>query len=75
MISVIIPLYNKAHTIINTLNTVLKQTYQDFEVIIVNDGSTDNGVEIIQQHFNDKRLRIVNQKKCRSECSKKQRSK
>lgn len=62
MISVIIPLYNKAHTIVNTLNTVLNQTYHDFEVVIVNDGSTDNGVEVIKQNFNDLRIRIINQK-------------
>lgn len=62
MISVVIPLYNKAHTIVNTLNTVVNQTYKDFEVIIVNDGSTDNGVEVIQKHFADNRIRIINQK-------------
>lgn len=62
MISVIIPLYNKAHTIVNTLNTVFHQTYQDFEVVIVNDGSTDNGVEVIRQNFNDSRIRIINQR-------------
>lgn len=62
MISVVIPLYNKAHTIVNTLNTVINQTYKDFEVIIVNDGSTDNGVEIIKQYFTDTRIRIINQK-------------
>lgn len=61
MISVIIPLYNKAHTIVNTLNTVLNQTYQNFEIIIVNDGSTDNGIEVIKQNFNDSRIRIINQ--------------
>lgn len=62
MISVVIPLYNKAHTIVNTLNTVLNQIYRDFEVVIVNDGSTDNGVEVIKQNFNDSRIRIINQK-------------
>lgn len=62
MISVVIPLYNKAHTIVNTLNTVLNQTYQNFEVVIINDGSTDNGVEIIKQNFNDSRIKIINQK-------------
>lgn len=61
MISVVIPLYNKAHTIVNTLNTVVNQTYKDFEIVIVNDGSTDNGVEVIQQNFTDKRIRIINQ--------------
>ena len=62
MISVVIPLYNKAHTIVNTLSTVLNQVYTDFEVVIVNDGSTDNGVNIIIQHFSDPRIRIINQK-------------
>lgn len=62
MISVIIPLYNKEYTIVDTINTVLAQSYQDFEVIIVNDGSTDNGVEKIQQNFNDKRIKIIHQK-------------
>lgn len=62
MISVVIPLYNKAHTIVNTLNTVFAQTYQDFEVIIVNDGSTDNGVEVIQRNFDDPRIKIIQQK-------------
>lgn len=61
MISVVIPLYNKAHTIVDTLNSVFSQTYQDFEIIIVDDGSTDNGVEVINEHFKDKRLRIIKQ--------------
>ena len=61
MISVVIPLYNKAHTIVNTLQTVLNQTFKDFEVIIINDGSTDNGVEVINKHFNDSRIKIINQ--------------
>ena len=61
MISIVIPLYNKAHTIVHTLNAVFKQEYQDFEVIIVDDGSTDNGVGIIQQHFHDNRIRIFHQ--------------
>lgn len=61
MISVVIPLYNKAHTIVDTLHTVMLQTFSDFEVIIVNDGSTDNGVEVVTQNFKDSRLRIINQ--------------
>lgn len=61
MISVVIPLYNKEHVIVQTLKSVLSQTYTKFEVIIVNDGSTDNGVDIIKNFTNDSRLRIINQ--------------
>ena len=61
MFSVIIPLYNKSHTIVRTLSTVLDQTYKEFEIIIVNDGSTDNGVQIIKDYTTDKRIRIIEQ--------------
>lgn len=44
MISVVIPLYNKEKQIAGTLQTVLDQTCQDFEIVIVNDGSTDGSV-------------------------------
>lgn len=62
MFSIVIPLYNKAHTIQRTLTSVLQQTFKDYEVIIVNDGSTDNGVEIIQNFTSDARIKIFNQR-------------
>ncbi len=58
--SVVIPVYNKANYIAKTLESVSKQSFQDFEVIIVNDGSTDQSLEIIQQ-IEDKRFKIYNQ--------------
>ncbi|WP_289037006.1 glycosyltransferase family 2 protein [uncultured Zobellia sp.] len=61
MFSVVIPLYNKAHTIVNTLQSVLSQSYSEFEVVIVNDGSTDNGVEVIQNLTKDPRIKIIDQ--------------
>jgi glycosyltransferase involved in cell wall biosynthesis len=61
MFSVIIPLYNKEHTIEGTLCTVLNQTYKEFEIVIVNDGSTDNGVQIIKDYTTDSRIRIIEQ--------------
>lgn len=62
MISVVIPLYNKECTIIGTLETVLAQKFTDFEVVIVDDGSTDNGVAVINKHFyGESRIRIVRQ--------------
>ncbi|QWF70713.1 glycosyltransferase family 2 protein [Methylomonas paludis] len=62
MFSVVIPLYNKAHIIIRTLTAVLTQTFSEFEVVIVNDGSTDNSLEIISKIASgDARIRIINQ--------------
>lgn len=61
MISVVISLYNKAHTIERTLASVLNQKFKDFEVLIVNDGSTDNGVEVITNFTQDSRVKIINQ--------------
>lgn len=60
MISVVIPLYNKEQSIASTLQTVLKQTYQDFEIVIVNDGSTDHSVEEIAKVTNP-RIRLIHQ--------------
>lgn len=57
MFSVIIPLYNKEATIRTTLCSVFSQTFKDFEVIVVNDGSTDNSLQIAHS-FADDRLRI-----------------
>lgn len=53
MISVIIPLYNKEQSIKNTLNSVLVQNYDDLEVIIVDDGSTDNSASIVKQYISE----------------------
>lgn len=62
MITVVIPLYNKAHMIMRTLASVLTQTYKDFEVLIVNDGSTDDSVHVINSFTSDPRVKIVEQK-------------
>jgi len=58
--SVVIPLYNKALHIERALKSVFKQTCQDFEIIVVNDGSTDNGREIVED-IHDSRIRLINQ--------------
>ena len=60
MISVVIPLYNKEQFIRHTLEAVLGQTFQDFEIVIVDDGSTDNSVGEAQK-VSDPRIRIVSQ--------------
>lgn len=58
MISVVIPLYNKEKSIRGTLLSVCTQTYTDFEVIVVDDGSTDKG-GIIAASFPDKRISVI----------------
>lgn len=61
MFSVVIPLYNKELSVKNTIQSVLNQTFQDFEIVIVNDGSTDRSVEVVEG-FNDPRIRLIHQK-------------
>ncbi len=59
--SVIIPLYNKEKFMENTLQSVLKQTFSDFEIVIINDGSTDLSEQKVYQ-FQDSRIRYYTQK-------------
>lgn len=47
--SIVIPLYNKQNSIVATLQSVLAQTYKDYEVVIVDDGSTDNSAQVVQE--------------------------
>mgnify|MGYP001821840789 CR=1 FL=1 len=58
--SVVISIYNKETYILNTLQSVVDQTYENFEIIAVNDGSTDRSLEILKQ-FEDSRIIIINQ--------------
>jgi len=59
-ISVVIPLYNKEASIGRAVKSVLSQTYTNFHVIIINDGSTDNSREVVEK-FNDSRIYIHDQ--------------
>lgn len=61
VISVIIPCYNASRYIGATIESILVQSYSDFEVIIVDDGSTDDSASIINS-FSDQRLRYIYQK-------------
>ena len=63
-VSVIIPTYNRAHLISRAIKSVLNQTYQDFEVIVVDDGSTDNTEEVIKEfQKKDERIKYVRHEK------------
>lgn len=61
LVSVIIPSYNVQEYIKNAISSVLSQTFQDFEILIVNDGSTDNTLGVIKKNFFDSRIKVISQ--------------
>jgi glycosyltransferase involved in cell wall biosynthesis len=61
LFSVVIPLYNKEPHIGRALDSVLAQTYSDFENIVIDDGSTDKGPEIVKYYANEK-ITLIQQK-------------
>lgn len=62
-ISVIIPVFNAAKYISETLESVLNQTFKDFEIVCIDDGSTDNSLEIIEKYkLKDSRIKVISQK-------------
>jgi glycosyltransferase involved in cell wall biosynthesis len=58
--SIIIPLYNKASFVTTAIESVLSQSYQDFEIIVVDDGSTDDGASIVKA-IPDHRIQLIQQ--------------
>jgi len=65
--SIIIPLYNKADYIGKAIRSILNQTYQEFEIIVVNDGSTDDSLKNLQStiydlQFSEEKIKIIDQK-------------
>ena len=60
MISVVIPLYNKQTYIAEAINSVLTQSFRDFELIIIDDGSTDGSLSIVEA-FNEERIQLIKQ--------------
>ena len=59
-ISVIIPLYNKAQHVERAIGTILNQTFTDFEIVVVNDGSTDGSDNVVER-IPDSRIRLISQ--------------
>jgi glycosyltransferase involved in cell wall biosynthesis len=60
-VSVVVPLYNKRATIARTLDSVLAQDVADWELIVVDDGSTDGGPELVEEEYADPRIRVIRQ--------------
>lgn len=62
-ISIIVPVFNTGQYLVQCLNSLINQTLKEIEIICVNDGSTDNSLEILQEFAkNDARIKIVTQK-------------
>ena len=62
LVSVILPVYNGENVLAKSIESVLNQTYKNIELIIVNDGSWDNSLEIAEEYAKkDKRIKIINQ--------------
>jgi len=60
-VSIILPTYNRCHFLLQAIESVLNQTFKDFELIIINDGSTDETKEFLKT-IKDRRVVIINQK-------------
>lgn len=61
LVSIVVPVYNAERFLDETINTVLNQTYTNWELILVNDCSTDNSVNVIKK-YKDKRIKLINNK-------------
>lgn len=61
-VSIIMPVYNKANYLKKTFNALISQSYQDWEIIVINDGSTDESLEIIEKYMEkDSRIYCIKQ--------------
>lgn len=54
MISIVVPTYNRANVIHKSIDSILNQTYKDFELIIVDDGSKDNTEQVVKEYHDDR---------------------
>ena len=62
-VSIVMPIFNSSEYLHQSLGELVKQTLNDIEIICVNDGSTDNSLDIIQQYaYHDPRIKIIDKK-------------
>lgn len=61
LVSIVVPVYNVENYVSKCIQSIFRQTFKNYELIVVNDGSTDNSLSKLQK-FSDNRLKIINQK-------------
>ena len=61
-VSIIIPTYNSEKTIVKCIDSIINQTYKNLEIIVIDDGSEDNTINILKEYSNEKRLFVIKQK-------------
>lgn len=65
LLSIVIPVYNVEQYLVRCINSILRQSYKDFEIILIDDGSTDNSGKICDQYVNiDNRIKVIHQTNC-----------
>lgn len=72
LISVIIPIYNVEKYLVKCIESIINQTYKNIEILLVDDGSTDNSGKICDEYKNkDNRIKVIHKENGRSKCCKK----
>ncbi len=59
LVSIIMPVYNRSHLVLNAIDSIVAQTYRKWELWILDDGSTDDTVDVIQRHTQDPRIHVI----------------
>ncbi|WP_354666627.1 glycosyltransferase family 2 protein, partial [Escherichia coli] len=59
LVSVIMPAFNRESTISKSIRSVLDQTYRRFDHLVIDDGSDDKTVEVVETFLNDERVRLI----------------
>ena len=61
VVSVIIPVFNAGKNVENCIQSLLNQTYKNFEILIIDDGSTDNTLTILEKYERNKKIKVIHQ--------------
>ena len=59
LFSIVVPIYNSEKFLENCINSILSQTFDKYEVLLINDGSTDNSEKICKKFITNKKIRLL----------------